>query len=180
MNNKAIFLDRDGVLNHVTVVNGVPQAAKSLSELIIFDDAYDALCALKKMGYMLIVVTNQPDVVRGTIKKETIESMHAYLKEKLPIDAIYVCYHDNNDQCDCRKPKPGLITTAAQLNDIVLKNSFVIGDRWKDIEAGKNANCQTIFLDAGYAETIKYTVKADCVVRSLKDAVAWISTLHKT
>src|SRR3990167_292153 len=128
MKNKAIFLDRDGVINHATIIDGVPQAARSLSEFIIVNDAYDALHALKKMGYLLIVVTNQPDVTRGKIKKETVEGIHAYLKEKLPIDAIYVCYHDNKDVCDCRKPKAGLITAAAQLYNVALKNSFIIGD----------------------------------------------------
>ncbi|OGT42161.1 MAG: hypothetical protein A3F13_05010 [Gammaproteobacteria bacterium RIFCSPHIGHO2_12_FULL_40_19] len=177
MKNKAIFLDRDGVLNRVTVVDGVPQSAKSLSEFIMFDDVPDALDALKKMGFLLIVITNQPDVARGTIKKEAVEDIHHYLKKKFPIDAIYSCYHDNKDACDCRKPKSGLITDAAKYYNISLRSSFVIGDRWKDMLAGKNAQCRTIFLDAGYAETKKHTVVADCVVRSLKEAVEWISAL---
>ena len=168
--NRAVFLDRDGVLNAVTVVNGVPNPPHSVSEVIIPEDALQSLQRLKSVGYQLIVVTNQPDVVRGKTKKETVEAINDYLKNKLPIDAIYVCYHDNFDDCDCRKPKPGLITHAAKTHQLDLSQSFMIGDRWKDIAAGNNAKCKTIFLDASYGESIDRTVVADYIVTSLNAA----------
>src|SRR3989338_1220214 len=123
MSKKAVFLDRDGVINAVTVVNGVPHPPQSVSEIVIPNDAFEALMLLKKHCYKLIVVTNQPDVARGKTKKETVEAINQYLKQQLPIDAFYICYHDNSDNCACRKPKPGLITMAAERHDVHISES---------------------------------------------------------
>lgn len=171
---KAVFLDRDGVINEVTVVNGVPHPPKSVEDVIIPKDALTSLQRLKAAGYALIVVTNQPDVSRGKTSIDTVEAINHYLMRTLPIDAVYVCYHDNADDCACRKPKPGLLTIAAKEHDIQLSNSFMIGDRWKDIDAGKNANCRTIFLNAEYGESIDRRMQADYIVTSLSEATCRI------
>ena len=100
----------------------------------------------------MIGITNQPDVARGTQTREIVEQINAFLLDRLPIEEIFVCYHDNHDQCDCRKPKPGLIIAAAQKYKIDLNNSFMIGDRWTDVEAGRRAGCKTFFIDYEYNE----------------------------
>jgi D-glycero-D-manno-heptose 1,7-bisphosphate phosphatase len=110
------------------------------------------LQALKAGGYALIVVTNQPDIARGMSSRKLVASIHERLSEELPIDAILTCFHDNADECDCRKPKPGLLLAAARDFNIDLSSSFMIGDRWRDVEAGKRAGCRTFFLDCGYQE----------------------------
>jgi len=170
---KAIFFDRDGVLNHAIVKNGKPYPPSSLEEVTIPDDAEDALVKLKNAGFILIGATNQPDVSRGTTKKEVVESINKKLMETLPLETILVCYHDDKDKCICRKPLPGLLTQAADLYNIDLKNSFMIGDRWKDIEAGQNAGCKTVWLKQDYLEK-EPEKSADCVAASLSHATAWI------
>lgn len=149
---KAIFLDRDGVLNHAIIKNGKPYPPASIAELTLPKDVLPALNLLKSAGYLLICVTNQPDIARGTTTKETIEAIHTKLMSLLPLDAIRACYHDDNDHCFCRKPLPGLLLQAAQDYAIDLKNSIMIGDRWKDIEAGQQAGCKTIWINQHYQE----------------------------
>jgi D-glycero-D-manno-heptose 1,7-bisphosphate phosphatase len=168
----AIFFDRDGVLNNAIVKNGKPYPPASLAELTIPDDAIASLTALKVLGFKLIGVTNQPDVARGTTTLETVEEINAELMGLLPLDDIRVCYHDDADQCDCRKPLPGLLTTAAQDYDIKLEQSFMVGDRWKDIDAGLAAGCKTIWLNKSYDE--RGPSKVDFTAETLKDAVVWI------
>ncbi|MBN1814653.1 MAG: HAD family hydrolase [Anaerolineae bacterium] len=149
---RAVFLDRDGVLVRATVRGGKPYPPASLAELEILPDAVEVCNMLHEAGYLLIAVTNQPDVARGTQRREVVEAMNRILRERLPLDDIQVCYHDDTDHCSCRKPEPGMLLQAAQAWDIDLSASFMIGDRWKDIEAGRRAGCQTIFLDYGYEE----------------------------
>ena len=118
------------------------------------------------------MVTNQPDVSRGKIKKKTVIKMHNYLLSETKLDDIFVCYHDDHDDCKCRKPKPGLLLEAGKKWNIDLKNSYIIGDRLKDIEAGKYAGCKTIFIDWGYEEDINFD--PDKIVKDLKSGVDWI------
>jgi len=120
----------------------------------------------------LIVVTNQPDVARGTQTREGVEVLHAALSAELPLDEFRVCYHDDPDGCDCRKPAPGLLLAAAQDYNLDLSASFMVGDRWRDIEAGRRAGCQTVFIDYGYAEA--QPIHPDAQVQSTFEAVAWI------
>ena len=170
---KTVFLDRDGVLNRAIVRNGKPHPPSSLKELEILPGVPEALGALKEAGYRLIVVTNQPDVARGAQTRETVEAINAALVAALPLDDVFVCYHDDRDKCDCRKPQPGLVLQAAAKYEIDLAASFMIGDRWKDIEAGRRAGCTTILIDCGYAEAGLET-KPDHSVRALPEAVASI------
>jgi D-glycero-D-manno-heptose 1,7-bisphosphate phosphatase len=149
---KAVFLDRDGVINRAIVRDGKPYPPADLSELEILTGVESALHALKAAGYRLIVVTNQPDVARGITRRETVEEINAYLGTHLPIDEFRTCYHDSGDGCDCRKPLPGSILAAARLNAIDLSESTMVGDRWRDVEAGQAAGCKVIFIDYGYLE----------------------------
>ena len=149
---RAIFLDRDGVINRAMVRAGKPYPPADLSQLEILPGVPEALHSLRAAGYLLIVVTNQPDVARGTTRRETVVELNAALATTLPIDEFRTCYHDGPDGCDCRKPRPGALLAAAELHGIDLTVSYMVGDRWRDIEAGQRAGCQTIFVDYGYDE----------------------------
>jgi D-glycero-D-manno-heptose 1,7-bisphosphate phosphatase len=165
---RAVFLDRDGVINRAVVRDGKPYPPADLAALEILPGVPEALTALHKAGFLLIVVTNQPDVARGTIALSDVEDINHYLQQYLPIDEFRVCYHDNQSGCDCRKPLPGLLTAAALAHDIDFTNSFMVGDRWSDIEAGNQAGCKTFFIDCGYAE--KQPTSMNFVISSLFDA----------
>jgi len=150
--NRAVFLDRDGVINRAHVREGKPYPPRSLAELEILPGVSEALRALHGAGFLLIVVTNQPDVARGTTSREAVEEINKHLALHLVIDEFYSCFHDSDDNCDCRKPKPGSLLAAAKKHSIDLGASYMVGDRWRDIEAGKQAGCKTIFIDYGYTE----------------------------
>ena len=154
MKNRAVFLDRDGVLNRAIVRDGKPYPPASLAEFEIIPGTKESLEKLKAAGYLLIVVTNQPDVGRGTQQKLIVEEMHEVLRDSLPLDEIYVCYHGYDGECECRKPRPGMLIKAAKKHNIDLSRSFMIGDRSKDMEAGKAAGCKTIFIDYQYSEKL--------------------------
>lgn len=165
---RAIFLDRDGVINRAVVRDGKPYPPANLAEMELLPGVANALGALHNAGFILIVVTNQPDVARGTISKAVVEEINNYLGSSLPIDEFRTCYHDSGDGCDCRKPLPGAIIAAAQKYQIDLSKSYMVGDRWRDIEAGHRAECKTIFIDYGYNEKQPESVKYR--VRSLEEA----------
>jgi len=172
MKHKAVFLDRDGVINRAIVRDGKPYPPDSLDELEILPDVPAALALLRQAGYRLIVVTNQPDVARGSKAREEVEALHQALRAQLPIDEIRVCFHDDADDCRCRKPKPGLLLDAAKTNGIDLKASVMVGDRWRDIEAGRQAGCTTVFINYNYQERQPATPNVS--VRSLTEAAEWI------
>ena len=152
---KAVFLDRDGVLNLSEVVNGKPYAPRRLEDFIIVTEAYEATKLLSQEGFILIVVTNQPDVGNGLVTEEIVQAMNQRLMEELPIDDIKVCFHSQSEKCACRKPKPGMITKAALEFNIDLEKSYMIGDRWSDICAGNAAGCSSLLIDRGYREKIE-------------------------
>jgi len=172
----AVFLDRDGVLNRAIVRDGKPYPPSSLEELEMLPGVSEACHDLSKAGFLLIMVTNQPDVARGKQTREVVEAINRVLSDRLSLDDIKVCYHDNSDNCKCRKPEPGLLLDAAEEWKIDLSSSFVVGDRRKDIEAGRRAGCSTIFIEYGYSEVRPDTF--DKLATSLTDAVDWI--LQKT
>ena len=157
--NKAFFLDRDGVLNRAYVKNGKPYPPQTLEEFEILPGVCEALDLLHQEKFLLIVVTNQPDVTRGTQTKEVVQKMHAYLMEQLPLDDIEVCYEENSA---CYKPAPGMLLNAAQKHRIDLTQSYMIGDRWRDVGAGKAAGCSTIFIENHYREELKETPDLIC------------------
>jgi D-glycero-D-manno-heptose 1,7-bisphosphate phosphatase len=170
--NKAVFLDRDGVLNEAIVRDGMPYSPETLSEFVIVPDAKASLEMLRDNGFRLIVVTNQPDIARGKMTRQAVDAMNAHLMRELPLDDVEVCPHDNADACDCRKPQPGMLLRAAQRYGVELGRSFMVGDRWRDIEAGRRAGCSTILIGDGYAEGIKS--KPDAQVATLTEAANWI------
>jgi D-glycero-D-manno-heptose 1,7-bisphosphate phosphatase len=168
----AVFLDRDGVLNEAIIRNGRPHPPRDLSELVITQGACAALEELKRKGFLLIVVTNQPDIARGKVNRADVDEINAQLATRLPLDAIEVCEHDDKQQCDCRKPKPGMILRARERLGVDLAHSFVVGDRWRDIAAGQSAGCRTILIGDGYDETFPSapTIK----LAALSAAASWI------
>lgn len=170
---RAVFLDRDGVLNRAFVRGGKPYPPAGLDEFEVMPGAGQALVKLAQEGFLLFVVTNQPDVARGAQQRALVEAMNLSLARSLPLDGFYVCYHDDKDLCGCRKPKPGLLLTAAAEHAITLSESYMIGDRWRDIEAGQSAGCRTAWIDCGYTEPGP-SRPANFTVRSLAEAVIWI------
>ena len=169
---RAVFLDRDGVINRAVVRDGKPYPPANLAEIEILLGVKEAMTALQKDGWLLIVITNQPDVARGTKSLAEVESINQYLKEVLPIDEFRTCYHDSDDGCECRKPLPGSLLAAAKTHDIDLSVSYMVGDRWRDTEAGERAGCKTIFIDYGYSEKQPHNVGFR--VQSLAEAVTII------
>jgi len=170
---RAVFLDRDGVLNRAVIREGKPYPPAGLSELEIMPGAAEALLRLKKQDYLLIVASNQPDVARGTLDRSTVEQMNRHLCSQLPVDHVLVCYHDSKDGCDCRKPRPGLFTRAAGRYGLNLRDCYMVGDRWRDVEAGANAGCKTVWIDQNYAEQLPKQPPT-ARVASLAQAVDWI------
>ena len=148
----AVFLDRDGIINRAVVREGQPYPPAGLKDVEIIPGAVSSIKRLAENGYIMIGITNQPDVARGTQSREIVEAINAMIQSRLPLREIFVCYHDNIDNCDCRKPKPGLIIMAAEKHGVDLSQSWMVGDRWKDITAGKAAGLKTIFVDYHYNE----------------------------
>lgn len=170
---RAVFLDRDGVLNRAVVHDGKPYPPDSLADLEVLPGVPDALADLKAAGFLLLVVTNQPDVAKGIQSRAVVEAMHDRLRAELPLDGIFVCYHQDSDRCVCRKPAPGLLQQAAEWYGLHLPSCFMVGDRWRDIDAGWRAGCQTILIDYGYREGAPENGPA-ASVNSLREAVDWI------
>jgi D-glycero-D-manno-heptose 1,7-bisphosphate phosphatase len=170
---RAVFLDRDGVLNRAIVRQGKPYPPASVAEMEILPDAAGALARLKAAGYRLVVVSNQPDVARGDQRREVVEAINAALQAKLPLDEFRICYHDDRDACGCRKPRPGLLTREPAHD---LEQSVIVGDRWRDVEAGRRAGLRAaVLIDRGYAEGCD--VVPDARVGSLAEAADWILRL---
>ncbi len=166
----AVFLDRDGVINRAVVRDGKPYPPASIDELEVLPGVPEALARLKAAGFALVVITNQPDVARGRQTAEVVNAMHDRLAAILPIVEFRVCWHDDKDACECRKPKPGLITRPPAYD---VGRSVVVGDRWRDVEAGRRAGCRAaILIDYGYDEGPPVT--PDVRVRSLAEAADWI------
>jgi D-glycero-D-manno-heptose 1,7-bisphosphate phosphatase len=168
----AVFLDRDGVLNRTFVVDGVPRPPRTMDEFTILPGVEEACRSLRERGFRLIVVTNQPDIARGKQTAEDVERLNGELRRRLLVDDVLVCPHDDGDLCDCRKPKPGMLLRAARMHDIDLTKSIMVGDRDKDIEAGRAAGCRTVFVNGGYGRLPM--PPADLTVASLREAVSWI------
>src|ERR1051326_2805561 len=131
---------------------GKPAQPASGADLEIVAGAAAALDRLKARGLPLIVVTNQPDVARGAQTMETVQAIHERIRRELPVDEVLPCPHDDCAGCSCRKPKPGLILEGAKKYGIDPHRSFMIGDRWLEIDAGRSAGCRTVWIDRGRSE----------------------------
>ncbi len=172
---RAVFLDRDGVINEPVIRDGQPYPPATAAELKLLAGVPQALSKLQELDLLLYVVTNQPDVARGTQTREAITQMHEWLSGSLPIREFLVCFHDDSDNCPCRKPRPGLILDAARRYGIDLQRSYMVGDRWRDIDAGWSAGCRTVLIGYGYLERGP-THPPDKLVANISQAVEWIAS----
>jgi D-glycero-D-manno-heptose 1,7-bisphosphate phosphatase len=168
--NRACFLDRDGVINRIVFREGRPCSPRCLREFEILAGAKEFLLESRARGFLNIVITNQPDISRGLMAAAELESMHRRIREELAVDDVIVCPHDDADACDCRKPRPGMLLRAARTWHIDLSRSFLIGDQWKDVEAGGRAGCTTILIDYPHNRD----TEADVRVQNLAAALSRI------
>jgi len=174
----AVFLDRDGVLNRTYEHgDGVTHPPDCLAEFELLPGVPAAVSRLADAGFALVVVTNQPDVARGTQSRNRVEEMHEYLRRELPLLDILACYHDRGDGCSCRKPKPGMILEAARRWSLEMNGSFLVGDRWSDIVAGQAAGCRTALVETPYSG--RSHCAPDRIVPGLPEAAAWILGLKE-
>jgi D-glycero-D-manno-heptose 1,7-bisphosphate phosphatase len=173
----AVFLDRDGVINANVERDGRPVAPTRLEDFKLLPGVEGAIRRLKEAGFLVVVFTNQPDVSTGRTTRATLDTMHAIVREKLLVDDIKVCIHTDADACNCRKPKPGMILDAAREHAIDLSKSYAVGDRWRDIAAGRAAGCLTIFIDYGYEQDGPN--EPDHVAGSLPEAADFILSRRK-
>jgi D-glycero-D-manno-heptose 1,7-bisphosphate phosphatase len=150
--NQAIFLDRDGVLIEPIIRNRLPFSPQSINEIKFVKDCKLTVLKFKEMGFIPIIITNQPDVSRGLLSLSKLSEINQHILEYLEIDFIFNCLHDDNDNCGCRKPKPGMLISASKKLNIDLTKSYMVGDRWKDIECGQMAGCRNFFIDYEYCE----------------------------
>jgi D-glycero-D-manno-heptose 1,7-bisphosphate phosphatase len=180
VSQRAVFLDRDGVLNRPVIRDGLPFPPANLDEFQLYPGVAEGCQQLKNAGFLLIVVTNQPDVGRGTQSRDSVEAMHAKLRAELPaLDGIEVCFHagsGSGDPCDCRKPKPGMLLRAAATHHIDLRRSFLIGDRWRDIDCAHAAGCRAVFIDHRYRERLGEN--PEFTVTTFREAVTIILQNH--
>lgn len=160
--NKCVFLDRDGVINKPIIINKKPYSPRKIQEFIFTNDIKYLINKVVDYGYKVIVITNQPDIATGELSQSLLNHFHQQITNKLLVDDIFVCKHQSSDNCNCRKPKPGLILKAALKHKINLRKSYFIGDRWKDIDAANKVECHSIFIDYGYREKLK-TMPKNCV-----------------
>jgi D-glycero-D-manno-heptose 1,7-bisphosphate phosphatase len=178
-NRPAVFLDRDGTLNVQVIRDGKPYPPRNVDEFRLFPGVPEACAQLAAAGYVLVVATNQPDVGRGTQSQAVVEAMHAKLQQLVPaIARVEVSYHPGREHAPHlpadprRKPEPGMLLDAARDLGLDLARSWMIGDRWRDIDCGKRAGVRTVFIDFGYAEELR--AAPDFTVHSFTEAAAVI------
>lgn len=172
VNRRAVFLDRDGVLNDVIVTDGTPRPPANREEFRWLDGVQEACAALSRAGFGLVVITNQPDIARGTLDARSVDAVNEIIRDGVPVLGVLTCPHDGPDACPCRKPKPGLLLKAASDWGLDLGKSFMVGDRWSDIEAGRSAGCATLLIDRPYSRRAQ--CRPDWIVSNLGQAVSII------
>jgi len=168
----AVFLDRDAVLTKAFVRDGVPTPPRRLAEFRVLPGVAKACADLHRAGFVLVVVTNQPDIARGTQTRAEVDRMNERLRSLVPLDEVCVCPHDDADACACRKPRPGMLLGAAERLGLDLARSASVGDRWRDIEAALRAGVTAIHVERHYEEPAP--VGAHVAVADLPEAAAWI------
>lgn len=169
-----VFLDRDGVLNVPTVIDNKAHAPLSLKDFSIVPGAPAAVERIRDAGFPVIIVTNQPQIATGSLQWDALHAMHTMLQAQVAVDDIFVCHHEDSERCTCRKPKPGMLEEAAGKWRLDLSRSYLIGDTWRDIEAGRAAGCYTVLLDRPYSGPSE----PECRVDTLAQAVDHILSLE--
>ncbi len=169
----AVFLDRDGILCRSVVREGKPYPPAGWSSFALVEGAKDGCDRLRHQGFALVCVTNQPDLSRGSADAKLVNAMNDHLRRELMLDDIRVCMHDDKDGCACRKPKPGLIVDAARDHGVDLTRSYMVGDRWRDMGAGRTAGCRCVFVDYGYDE--RRPESSDFVAKNVVEALVRIA-----
>ena len=175
---KAFFLDRDGVINQSLIYKGKPIAPTNLANFKIIKDVKKSLIYLKEKGFLTIIISNQPDISKGLLDKSILKKMNKKIKEKLKIDDIFICKHVNTDRCNCRKPKLGMALEAKKKWNIDLKNSYLIGDRWRDIYLANRLKIKCFYIDKNYSE--KKPKKYNFKVKNLFHAIKILKKNEKT
>ena len=170
---RGVFLDRDGVINRAIVRNGLPYPPRHLNDVEILPGVPEAVDRIRQAGFVVIVVTNQPDVARGTTTREMVDAINGAIRGRVLVDELMTCFHDDSENCDCRKPRPGQFFRARDHYGLDLASSFMVGDRWRDIKAAANAGCRSVFIDHGYAEPF-LSSEPNFTCRSLVEAAVWI------
>jgi D-glycero-D-manno-heptose 1,7-bisphosphate phosphatase len=175
--NKAIFIDRDGVINQLISRDGGKYSPRLVTDFQIFPFVPGAIKQIREAGYLAVVVTNQPDISRGLLKPNVLDEMHQLLRAICQVDAIYVCPHDNSDNCLCRKPLPGMLLQAATDLSIDLNNSWMIGDRATDMQAGNAVGLSNIFIASGQEQRSEHSPEKGIVASfiTLFEAIQFIS-----
>ena len=184
MTRPAVFLDRDGTL--------LEEAGylDRLDRLVFFPFTIDAVRLLNRAGFPVVVVTNQAGIARGIFKESFVAEAHQHITQRLAaagarVDAFYYCPHHPEavieqfrQTCECRKPKPGMLTRAAADLDLALDRSFVVGDRWHDLEAGQTVGARTVLVRTGYGKTEEAVprpqLQPSAIVDNVMAAVSWI------
>ena len=169
--NKAFFFDRDGIINKSVIKDNKPFSPRYPRDLVLNYELFNFIKKLKEKNYLIIIVTNQPDIKNGKLANYSLKVINSIIKKFFLIDDIYVCTHGKNDNCTCRKPKPGMLKKAAKKWNIEFEKSYMIGDRLKDIEAGASMNCRTIFIDYNYNEPKPklYDYKFNSISKMIKE-----------
>lgn len=172
----AVFLDRDGVINKTNIVKRKPYPPSLISSVKFYSGVKKLINILKLKGFLVICITNQPDPARENRTNEKEIKINDFIKKKSKLDHLLTCWHPFDNQCECRKPKPGLIFYAQKKFNLNLKKSFFVGDRWRDINAGYSAGCQTLFISRGYSEKLRRQPNRKFF--SSRDALLWIIKYH--
>jgi D-glycero-D-manno-heptose 1,7-bisphosphate phosphatase len=172
MPQRVVFLDRDGVLNRTYPDGGTTRPPHSVAELELLPGVHEACAKLRAAGFALVVVTNQPDVARGTQTRAAVDAINAHMQSELPLLDVFACFHDSGDKCHCRKPKPGLLLDAAKKHDLDIDSAFLVGDRWSDVVAAHAAGCRAVLIETPFSHPER--CRADHTAADLTGAAEWI------
>ena len=172
---KTVFLDRDGVINIPKIIDAKPYAPRKFDEFVLYDEIKNLLTYLRAKEFLIVVITNQPDIGNHLVDLKEVEKMHTFLRKLLPVTEVIVCPHSQKDGCECRKPKPGMIEMAVKKYDVDVHQSWLIGDRWSDILAGEIIGLRTIFIDRHYSENLGQNIFPDYKIEELRQIYKIIS-----
>lgn len=172
---KAVFLDRDGVINAIVSRGGKLSVPFSVNEFKVIEGAREAVALLKAHGFVCIVVTNQPDIARGNLSEKNLSAIHKYMQKETGVEAVYFCPHSKDGECNCKKPAMGMVQDAVREHGIVLAESWLVGDRWRDIQMAKNAGLKSILVVTDATKEDVVPMEPDYSVKNLSEAARIIA-----